>query len=763
MTCNATQPFGLRLAVAWLVLLLSFAAGSARAQGNPGTIPSDTIPGVLIEGYQIGKSYDRIMTLVPGQTPNVAFTRPDINFWHPWHEGFGGLGNYFILHASGFIRVPVTGTYRFKLLSDDGSRLHIDGQPVVDHDGLHYVSPKEGAVELSAGTHSFRVEYFQDWGWKALTLEWIPPGATAWAWVPPTVFSHQNAVLVTSPGLKRVIESTDIPGNGLPLSGVHPSYDLQTVRRPGFEPRVGGMDFLPDGRLVISTWLENKVYLVSGVQGSGPFVEKEIAAGLNDPLGLKVVDGQIYVLERKRLLRLVDLNGDEVIDRFDTVSTGWGSLNSFHEFDNGLAYRDGYFYITLTVAIDFGGSSSDGQHPDRGKALQIDPRTGAFRFVAAGLRSPNGVGTGVDGQVFITDNQGDWLPANKLIHLQEGAFYGHRDVDFAGTAGLPVTPPALWLPHNLIANSPSQPAPLADGPYRGQMIFGDVTYGGVTRAFLEKVDGQYQGAAFRFTQGLEAGINRLVWGPDSALYVGGVGAVGNWGQPGKLGYGLQRLRYNGRSTFELLAVRARTDGLELEFTQPLPTGPADAVTSYALKQWTYEPTTAYGGAPVNQVALSPGAVRVSADRRRVFLAVQGLKTGYVVHLQVAPNVRNAVGEVLWNAEAWYTLNRVPTQTLGLALLNPEPINAAISVTAHLQPNPVVDRTALVLENPAAGAYEVQVLDNMGREVSSIRLATDGTHTEVLPLDLSNRQSGIYLVRTRHLGSGRTETCRLLKE
>jgi hypothetical protein len=295
------------------------------------------------------------------------------------------------------------------------------------------------------------------------------------------------------------------------------------------------------------------------------------------------------------------------------------------------------------------------------------------------------------------------------------------------------------------------------------MIFGDVTYGGVTRAFLEKVGGQYQGAAFRFTQGLEAGINRLVWGPGNALYVGGVGWLGNWGQPGKLGYGLQRLRYNGQSTFELLALRARTDGFELEFTQPLPTGPADAVTSYALKQWTYTPTTAYGGPPVDQLVLSPSAVRVSADRRRVFLAVKGLKTGYVVHLQVAPDVRNAVGERLWNAEAWYTLNRIPAQTLGLALLNPKSIDDPVSMTAHLQPNPVVDRTGLVLENPAAGAYEVQVLDNMGHEISSIRLETDGTHTEILPLDLGNRRSGIYFVRTRHLGSGRTETCRLLKQ
>ncbi len=50
----------------------------------------------------------------------------------------------------------------------------------------------------------------------------------------------------------------------------------------------------------------------------------------------------------------------------------------------------------------------------------------------------------------------------------------------------------LWLPQNEIANSPSTPLMLNSGPYAGQLLFGDVTYGGVQRAYLEKVGGQYQ-------------------------------------------------------------------------------------------------------------------------------------------------------------------------------------------------------------------------------------------------------------------------------
>ena len=97
---------------------------------------------------------------------------------------------------------------------------------------------------------------------------------------------------------------------------------------------------------------------------------------------------------------------------------------------------------------------------------------------------------------------------------------------------------------------------MQDGPYKGQMLHGDVTHGGIKRDFLEKINGEYQGAVFRFTQGLEAGVNRLCWGPDGALYVGEVGMVGGWSWKEKQ-YGLQRMKYNGKPTFEMLAVRAK--------------------------------------------------------------------------------------------------------------------------------------------------------------------------------------------------------------
>lgn len=78
---------------------------------------------------------------------------------------------YFGLSFDGWIQVPTTGVYRFTLTSDDGSRLAIDGRPVVDHDGYHGTTRKSGAVALEAGRHALHLQYFQAGGGRALSVD----------------------------------------------------------------------------------------------------------------------------------------------------------------------------------------------------------------------------------------------------------------------------------------------------------------------------------------------------------------------------------------------------------------------------------------------------------------------------------------------------------------------------------------------------------------------------------------------------------------
>ena len=114
----------------------------------------------------------------------------------------------------------------------------------------------------------------------------------------------------------------------------------------------------------------------------------------------------------------------------------WKTSANFHEFAFGLEYEDGYFYANLATAIQPGGASTNPQIEDRGKVMKINAETGEVQFLAHGLRTPNGIGFGVDGELFVSDNQGDWLPSSKILHVKEGVWYGSRSVDFEGTARL---------------------------------------------------------------------------------------------------------------------------------------------------------------------------------------------------------------------------------------------------------------------------------------------------------------------------------------
>jgi len=490
-------------------------------------------------------------------------------------------------------------------------------------------------------------------GWILAQGDPEPESLPAWRRIPPWLLGPIVSLVMWAQG-ESGPHGIDVERL---VPGVHPSFDLEPFRPPDFEPRVGGLGVLPDGRVAVATWdAEGSVYLVDADRQV-----TRIASGLLEPLGLAVVDGTIYVLQKHELTRLVDEDGDERIDRYETVSDQWRCSANFHEFAFGLVHRDGAFYANLATAVEPGGASAREQAPGRGAVVRIDPRDGAVTTVAFGLREPNGIGVGADGRIFVTDNQGDWLPASKLLPVEPGAFYGSRAVGFAGTEALPVTPPVVWLPHSEVGNSPSQPVGIDLGPWRGQWIHGDVHYGGLQRVFVERVEGVLQGAVFRFSQGLEAGVNRLAWGPDGALYVGGIGGPGDWGQPQKHWFGLERLTWNGRSTFELLAVHVRPDGFAIELTEPVDPALALEPGDFRVEDWSYQPTADYGGPKRDVRDLPVLGVEVAADGKTLQLALDDLAAGRVVHIEVAPRVTNPNGDALWSRETWYTLNRLPTR------------------------------------------------------------------------------------------------------
>ncbi len=630
----------------------------------------DMVPGIRAAVYKLRS--------VPAVMADVNFNaKPDlvavVGNLNAGGDDFGAYADNFAILATGYLNLEKDENMVLQLGSDDGGKLFIDGKLVIDHDGCHGLEPKETEIALRKGYHNLRLEYFQASGGKGISLKWARADDSELQPVPASYFAHKRVEGEELPAMGG--KDRMVPGDGAPLTEVHPAYTLSQARPDHFLPKVAGMDFLPDGRLVVSTWdAMGGVYILDNVASGDPkkITVKQFARGLAEPLGLKVVDGQIFVLQKQELTLLVDNNGDDVADEYRCFAKGWRASPNFHEFAFGLAYKaeEDAFYAALAIAIMPGGASARPQITDRGKVVKISRKDGSIEFVARGLRTPDGVGIGPDNQLFIADNQGDWLPSSKILHVKPGAFYNSYAVDSANVAGLPITQPVVWLPQDEIGNSPTQPILLDEGPYRNQLLHGDVCYGGLQRVFMEKIDGNYQGAVFRFTQGLEGATHRIVRGPDNAFYVGMIGNPGNWGQEDKLWYGLQRMKFNGNSAFEMLAVRAKSNGLDIEFTEPLRPGDGWNPAQFAVQQWYYQPTFNYGGPKMGEAALTVRSATVSQDRKRVFLEIPDIKTGYVVHVQLKNIPISAMGHEIWTTEAWYTMNAKPQGDNGTVLAAP---------------------------------------------------------------------------------------------
>jgi hypothetical protein len=544
--------------------------------------------------------------------------------------------------------------------------------------------------------------------------------------------------------------------------GVHPGWSVVDLSPDaGFRPMVTGLGFLSDGRLVVCHWggshssihlrqLKGAVYIMKGVTGDAPApTYTTYASGLEDPAGMLVKDDRIYVTGGERLIELPDLDKDGKADPARLVSQIPGT-HARHEFLFGLGFKDGKFWMNPSSAKEGDGIDAGRQtNPNRGTMMTVDPVTGAHEVFAMGFREPNGIGFGPEDEIFVPDVQGNWLPANKIINVRKGRFYGFKHNPPETWDNMKVSPPVVYLPQIEVARAPGNPLYVPTGRYKGQLLYGDAVQGGIRRVSLDKVDGEYQGAVFFFSDGLEGGPERLLWGPDGHLYVGICGQGSGWSY--KQDYGLQKLKPSGRDAFEMLAVRSREGGLEIEFTHEINAAAKDK-GSYTVRSWHYTPTAVYGGNAQGLVTHSVSAVQVSPDNKKVFLAITGLQTNKVVNIDLAAGIASASGMANWTRETWYTLNiQSPSKPFEdpVALAGPKasrPVwESGVRILAHPGRLEVASALAdmsgvevrdangsLVAEIPGQGRRSASIVtDGWARGVYSIAVRTEGGVTRRL--------------------------------
>jgi hypothetical protein len=414
------------------------------------------------------------------------------------------------------------------------------------------------------------------------------------------------------------------------------------------------------------------------------------ARGLHEPLGLLCGDdGEIFVIQRPELSHIIDENGDGKADRFETICNSWHYSGNYHEYGIGLARdQEGSFYFNLGLSLhprsqgEFGKEGADwlgGDKNDRGPFRGWHAKVtndGTFVPIASGIRAPNGLGKSPEGEIFITDNQGSFVPSGALYLPRPGQFFGHpdalrwdpkRDSWIDGLKAIPYDQriskldamrarPVFYIPYPAMGNSCSQPTwdttGGAFGPYAGQVFIGDVQIPLIMRGTYEDVGGSYQGACYPFIRRSElgGGSNRILFTGEGRMLVGQTAR--GWGQ----GIGLKQISWNKIVPMELKEVTLTANGFNLGFTKPLDPTPAVNSANYTVTRTKMQYTNVYR-ATNNSQGIPVTKAIVAKDGKTVWITVDGLVADHVYKIDCS-SLTATSGEKVEFGYAYYTANRL---------------------------------------------------------------------------------------------------------
>ena len=452
-------------------------------------------------------------------------------------------------------------------------------------------------------------------------------------------------------------------------------YKVETVPLPRGAVSVLGICHKPDGTLAIATW-EGEVW----ERRDG--VWTKFAEDLMEPNGILWDEQEqaYYVGQKPELTRLVDSNKDGICDRYETVTDQFGISGEYHEYHFGPVMDSlGRKYASLNLGArgEFtvpdgkpfgkGGGNMSYNAPWRGWVYRSD-RKGHFQPLASGFRSPCGIGISPEDEIFITDNQGDWVADCTLYHVREGNFYGHpaslpARADYTKEKVLSQTasdfekirtPPAVWLVREVIANSPGSPVWDTTGgkfgPFAGQMFLGDQRQSNYFRCGVEKVNGEYQGWCVDFLRGLESGPVKMSFDPQGRLWSAQVGR--GWFSKGGKRTAIQYAEWDGKTTpFALHSTSLTKSGFSVNFTQRI-----GKKMTPVVKSWSYHYYSTYGSPPVEEKELEVTNYQLSQDRKMVTFDVP-LETNRVYAIQF-PSQLNTEAKPLDFDTIYYTVNHL---------------------------------------------------------------------------------------------------------
>ncbi len=403
-----------------------------------------------------------------------------------------------------------------------------------------------------------------------------------------------------------------------------------------------------------------------------------LADGLPAPYGVHAGPDYVDVSAKYAVLRLKDASKSG--RRVEAIASGWGYSPDYHDWAIGLPRNErGEYFLGIPCQQDKRSPAAARFH---GNVLRLTPRTPTTddprRFALAplstGHRFPMGLALDRAGELFVTDNQGNYKPFNELNHVRPGAYFGFVNYLDRGKPAPPTTPPAIDIPHPwtrsvngiCFLHTPKElRAELgrdAFGPLEGHLIGCEYDTRRLIRMTLQRVGDIFQGAAYPLSipphDPQRGFLGPLVCAvsPRGELYVGSIRDSG-WGAGNNVGEIVRVQIHSDKLPGGIAEVRATHEGFVLDFIRPIDRNVAGRTESYALQSYRREATPAYGGPDRDRRTEKVVGVAVAVDARRVTLKLAEMRPGFVYQMRLK-NLAPGGGD-FHPAEAHYTLRVLP--------------------------------------------------------------------------------------------------------
>ncbi len=477
----------------------------------------------------------------------------------------------------------------------------------------------------------------------------------------------------------------DNPYKALMFVGGHDFFS-----RLGLRPDpASGRDGVPTYDAAICT-LHGDVWLVGGIDDKLEKLKwKRFATGLFQPLGLKIVKNQIYVVGRDQITRLHDFNNDGEADWYENFNNDGQVTANGHEYVTCLeADSQGWFYFLK--------GNADGATDHDGCLLRVSPDGEKLEVFATGFRNANGMGIRrfadlvpevsppgtvynilYEGDIFtVAPQEGEWTPGSAIFQVKQGGFYGYTPSAHRATTPTEFTAPLCWIPRlqdnssggqvwvpdNVWGTLSGRPLHLSYGTSRMfLMLRGSAIRNGVAKSVSEggfsvkpnehqKDDHViWDGATVPLPLSFESGVMRGRFRrSEEQLYVSGLrGWVSNAAKDGCF----QRVRYTGRSLDLPLRVTALENGLLLTFSDPLDPKEAEDPENYRIQRWNYRWSAAYGSpefklsAPAqegrDEVEVLSATLKPEYSENAVFLEIPNMQPSH--QLSISMSLKTADG------------------------------------------------------------------------------------------------------------------------